>query len=174
MLFMWYIFKGMHCKLLAAELEKCLSFVSCACPHLCVLTPKSSSGIPAVLPTQGNAWVSPDNARAIQLTTINLQASTSTFSVFWDPKSAEWLFYFSLIVAFLCNGTSKIDTVNWFLAFSHSLEGRQEFECSWGFQQAGQLGNWRLVTDILKTNIFLFPFIIKAAMMRTRKNTPSC
>lgn len=138
---MYYIFKGMHCKMLAAELEKCLSFVSCACPHLCVLTPKLFSGIPAVLPTQGKAWVSPDNARAVQLTTINLQAFTSTFSVSSDPKSAEWLFYFSLIVAFLCNRTSKIDPVNWFLALSHSLEGRQEFECSWGFQQAGQLGN---------------------------------
>lgn len=134
---MHYIFKGTHCKLLAAELEKCLSFVSCACPHLCVLTPKLLSRIPAVVPTQGKAWVSPDNARAIQLTTINLQAFTGMSSVSSDPKSAEWLFYFSLIVAILCNRTSKMDPVNWFSALYHSLEGRQESECSWGFHQAG-------------------------------------
>lgn len=128
----------MHWKLLGAELEKYMSFASCACPHLCVFTPKLLSGIRAVLPSQGKAWVRPDNASVFQLTTINLQAFASTFSVSSsDPKSAEWLFYFSLIVAFLFNRTSKTDPVNWFLALCHSLEGRQEFKCSWCFQQAG-------------------------------------
>lgn len=49
--------------------------------------------------------------------------------------------YFTLIVAFLCNRTSKSDPVNRFLASSHSLEHGQVFECNWGFWQAGWLGN---------------------------------
>lgn len=147
--FKYYIFKGNKStrrRLLAVELEKCTSLVSCDFPHLYVLTLKLFLGICAVLPAPGQSLgVSPD--------TMNPQAFTSTFSVSHSV---------------LCNRTSKSDAVNCFLACFHSLECGQVFEYSWGFQQAGWLRHRHCFPEgqllMCWKHVSGFPILVQAAV----------